>query len=51
MSFENQTTTITSPMLVSLVLENNQWKIDFSNFAQPQPTINLPGFLTPTPNI
>lgn len=51
MSFESQTATITSPTLVSLVLENNQWKIDFSNFAQPQPKINLPGFLTPTPNI
>src|SRR5579885_2662377 len=52
MSFENQTATIISPTLVSLVLENNQWKIDFSNFAQPQPKINLPGLLlTPTPNI
>ncbi len=52
MSFENQSATIISPTLVSLVLENNQWKIDFSNFAQPQPKINLPGLLlTPTPNI
>lgn len=43
MTFEGQTTTITTPNLVSLVQENNQWKIDFSNFAQPQPNINLPG--------
>jgi hypothetical protein len=42
MSFEGQTTTITSPTLVSLVLENNQWKIDFSNFAQPLPGVSLP---------
>lgn len=42
MSFEGQTTTLTSPTLVSLVLENNQWKIDFSNFAQPIPGVSLP---------
>lgn len=48
MSFQGQSMSIITPSLVSLVLENNQWKIDFSNFAQPEPKFNLPSFLTPT---
>lgn len=59
MTFQGQTTSIDSPSLVSLVLENNQWKIDFSSLAQPAPNISgslfpggmptpPPDFLTPT---
>lgn len=42
---QKQTQTVTEiiPSLTSLVWENNQWKIDFSQFAQPQPTFGLSG--------
>ena len=49
-TFKGQTTSIATPDLVSLVLENNQWKIDFSSLAQPQPNVTLPTFPTPTPS-
>lgn len=49
-TLQGQTSTIASPTLVSLVLENQQWKVDFSNFAQPQPDLSQPSlFSTPTP--
>lgn len=51
MTSQGQTSTIASPTLVSLVLENQQWKVDFSNLAQPQPDLNQPSlFPTPTPS-
>lgn len=46
-SFQGQRLSVASPTLVSLVLEENQWKIDFSSFAQPQPGTGLPGFPQP----
>lgn len=50
MTLRGQTTSIATPTLVSLVLENNQWKVDFSSLAQPQPNLTLPSLLpTPTP--
>jgi hypothetical protein len=48
MTLQGQTMSIATPSLVSLVLENGQWKIDFSTITQPQPNINLPSLLTPT---
>lgn len=45
---QSQTMTETAPSLTSLVWENNQWKIDFSQFAQPQPALNLSGFSVST---
>ena len=50
LTLQGQTMTEIALSLTSLVWEHNQWKIDFSQFAQPQPTINISGSsATPTP--
>lgn len=43
MTLQGQTTSLASPTLVSLVLEDQQWKVDFSNLTQSQPDLNVPG--------
>lgn len=51
-TFSGSTLSTSTPGLVSLVVEKDQWKIDFSQLAQPQPNITgslFPGLLTPTP--
>lgn len=40
---QTQTDTETVPSLTSLVWESNQWKIDYSQFAQPQATFGFSG--------
>lgn len=51
MTLQGQSTSIASPSLASLVLEDQQWKIDFSTLTQPQPSLTGPSlFLTPTPS-
>lgn len=51
MTLQGQTTSIGTPSLVSLVLENQQWKIDFSSLTQPLPSLTAPNlFPTPTPS-
>jgi hypothetical protein len=50
LTLQGQTMTEIALSLTSLVWEHNQWKIGFSQFAQPQPTINISGSsATPTP--
>lgn len=43
-SLQGQPFSVTTSMLVSLVLESNQWRIDFSDFTQPLPGLDLPGW-------
>lgn len=51
LTFQGQTTSLPIASLVSLVQENNQWKVDFSNLTQPQSGLNFPGLpATPTPS-
>jgi pSer/pThr/pTyr-binding forkhead associated (FHA) protein len=50
LKLQSQTMTEIALSMTSLVWEHNQWKIDFSQMAQPQPTINISGSsATPTP--
>ncbi len=49
-TFNGQTTSTATPSLVSLVPEQNQWKIDFSGLTQPQVSPNFSGGgIQPTP--